>query len=1262
MSEKHLTEPPWKALVAKLKLKDPGLQKALAAYGKVDSEKDPAPAIEWLAEIADQAIKLKKANPTVKEATTYLDEVVKEAAKTKQALASKPKAEPEDEEESADIKVRLVNALKKVKAADGGGSLPFVACVAKPFYGILLGKSPSDKIGVTHKKLLTELTKGTKFIVGNCLFENNAHTFIADPVPTGLAKNLKKSLKEFTGLTCKVRVRDSEGKVIADGDTEADEGEAASPQAETGATAPAPTAAPTATGQATTGEDTAKFTARFKALQPEILKTIAAKTPQAEEIKRRAKEAGELAAKKDFPQANKELDGVETLLKQAATAPPPTGPKVATDPKATVAPEPAPEATAKPANKALDDANAAADETEKLLNALKKHLQAAQVLADISGAATELKKARDLIKAGKYPEATAALMEAKKKITAGKDVADKYATYAVKRATVAALLSVFRVNLVAGSAYLTARDGEMAAADVEAGPTKRDFVKATALVEKVRQKIATTVKTWYVDDPKPKIQAIKDKPAAAFVAEDIKEIESLQAGIVSDIGKDAYAVVILSGRRLGELIGIAGRLADRRKAFDDQRVLTRKAIDALKAHPSVALQMAELEKRLVGADALADRRQMRIEDGAEELKKIAADSARLLTAAPDADAYNTARTAAVDKLAKLTRHPAADRIGDALATIQQQLEQAFKLTGAGDWKGARALISQATADLDAAAKLADKAKETQDAAGTKGDAAAVKNAIAKLRKQAEALEKGDNGKLVKADLKQVSAALKQAEARASAKPPGNTGESLKQAADGLIKAEGVASLHTRFIERRKLVEDRYKALLKLPTAKANKAKIQAVEALLKTADGHDGKRDGTKATAAVEQADAAAKEAEKLDGLRQAFEARSKAVAKQLKEFDPKALDKKQRKEVEGDLKFADKQATDFQFDAANRVLDLAEARMEASKTHSLANQKPPDAALLADSAKKVMAKGGGRLLDAMVRELPDNVPFSVLAAMAKQRFGLELQSDAVDDTKSGKKIWEMLSKVPQDVVGNPSLKTVRRKGPTENGGLYQSDGNLIVMNGRPGQSKQGFGKGIANELPKDVEDDCQPVDDKPLDYFDFATLHEVGHSVDDSAQFMNSRAGQEKFGGWTQYGGKVEPIAAAVAKWAGYDSTPEQKKYVLDLIIGNATNPPTPPTDKQDAWKAAKKKVDDWHKIATSQKVWWSQANSGKITIDGVIYHEAYDNTWVSYLAKARQQAITGYQFRAPGEWFAELYASYRIGKLKKTHPAVKWLSAIKI
>jgi hypothetical protein len=145
------------------------------------------------------------------------------------APAPAPAAEPEDE--SKDFKVRLANGLKKIKTTNGKESLAFVACVAKPFYGVLFAKSATESIGPAHKKLLTELVQGTKFIIGTCLFEENAFTFIVDPVPPGLAKNLKAAFKQFLGLMLKVRVRDTAAGVVTDGDTERDPQEPAAPGA-----------------------------------------------------------------------------------------------------------------------------------------------------------------------------------------------------------------------------------------------------------------------------------------------------------------------------------------------------------------------------------------------------------------------------------------------------------------------------------------------------------------------------------------------------------------------------------------------------------------------------------------------------------------------------------------------------------------------------------------------------------------------------------------------------------------------------------------------------------------------------------------------------------------------------------------------------------------------------------------------------------------------------------------------------------------------
>ena len=82
----------------------------------------------------------------------------------------------------------------------------------------------------------------------------------------------------------------------------------------------------------------------------------------------------------------------------------------------------------------------------------------------------------------------------------------------------------------------------------------------------------------------------------------------------------------------------------------------------------------------------------------------------------------------------------------------------------------------------------------------------------------------------------------------------------------------------------------------------------------------------------------------------------------------------------------------------------------------------------------------------------------------------------------------------------------------------------------------------------------------------------------------------------------------------------------------------------------------------AQTDGVWSSQAKSELATLDGRVYQESYPNTWTSYQAEARKRGITGYQFRAPGEWFSELYAAWKLDKLKDEHPAVKWLKKLKV
>src|SRR5204862_5776025 len=122
-----------------------------------------------------------------------------------------------------------------------------------------------------------------RVVKGECVLEKSSHTFGLDEVPGGLAKQLAKALLTQTEAKYKVRVRSTDGSMELDSETDVDADVAAAPS-----TAAAPDGA----------QEMAKFTARFKAIQPDLLKLIAAKSPRSAEAKQRATEAAAMAGKK----------------------------------------------------------------------------------------------------------------------------------------------------------------------------------------------------------------------------------------------------------------------------------------------------------------------------------------------------------------------------------------------------------------------------------------------------------------------------------------------------------------------------------------------------------------------------------------------------------------------------------------------------------------------------------------------------------------------------------------------------------------------------------------------------------------------------------------------------------------------------------------------------------------------------------------------------------------------------------------------------
>ena len=344
-----------------------------------------------------------------------------------------------------------------------------------------------------------------------------------------------------------------------------------------------------------------------------------------------------------------------------------------------------------------------------------------------------------------------------------------------------------------------------------------------------------------------------------------------------------------------------------------------------------------------------------------------------------------------------------------------------------------------------------------------------------------------------------------------------------------------------------------------------------------------------------------------------------------------------------------------------------------------------------AQTMKKLIAEpGGGEVFDAMVEDLPANTPGENVGVAIEARFGTRVTqfNHRPDDPKEQlafatprqpvnpkepqkglKELYKVLRKVPvKDVSYTERIVDNQEQG---HGAYYQTGGRnedgkgkgkndeIVLYAGRPDDADNNaeLGNVVA---PGDREDpDTKPVggDGVKVNWYSYATLHEVGHGVDDARHVMNAHRAEA---GWEDHA--AADVARKVAGFYGYDA-----KYVEELM-GMAAGtvprrtPPRPATVRTDAeWERARQDVVRW---VGESRIFANPWDSGVLAkanaIGGRVYQEPAEGTWVSYFLAARTKGIRGYQFRAPGEWFAELYAAYHMGKLGPKHPSNGWLAAL--
>lgn len=239
MSEKHLTEAAWKTFSKGRVYKDDALVKTLAAFARAEKGDDAAARAAAAEALADEFIKLGKANARDKDLAAYVGEVAK-AAQREKAAAQKEAAEQqakrakevqaaqaraasaEAEDGPALLGPKLLGFLRAVQGKDEVRLNALVAIAGKQVAAVV----DRSSIGGSHRTLLQKRlgVGGIKFIPGELCWEAKAITFVLESAAGGpLAARLKIGLFEQTGQRLKIRVRTAGADDAEEGADDADD-------------------------------------------------------------------------------------------------------------------------------------------------------------------------------------------------------------------------------------------------------------------------------------------------------------------------------------------------------------------------------------------------------------------------------------------------------------------------------------------------------------------------------------------------------------------------------------------------------------------------------------------------------------------------------------------------------------------------------------------------------------------------------------------------------------------------------------------------------------------------------------------------------------------------------------------------------------------------------------------------------------------------------------------------------------------------------
>ena len=282
---------------------------------------------------------------------------------------------------------------------------------------------------------------------------------------------------------------------------------------------------------------------------------------------------------------------------------------------------------------------------------------------------------------------------------------------------------------------------------------------------------------------------------------------------------------------------------------------------------------------------------------------------------------------------------------------------------------------------------------------------------------------------------------------------------------------------------------------------------------------------------------------------------------------------------------------------------------------------------------------------DRLMEDIVATGSSAIYEDIIKARFGISITADK-RAIYNPEKTYEMLSLLPASHVGHGRLKSIKFKGDQRGGGSYGA-AHIDI-----GKIRDNSHESYWVTDSGDKSDGQRHAERYKVNSFNVTMLHEIGHAVDDKYGIMDGLMGNDLYGNWRSESNSS--VCTAIEDAANFELKRFTMADSVDLMESRLTEavhtlvnealdgkkPQKPTNFSTEEWNIVKRFPDIAYKIRESESPWFN-APPETVRIGSRVYVQSYSHEWNSYgYDKLTSQKVSKYQWRAPAEWFAEIYA----------------------